>query len=415
MTDHFTLSISDSIWQFHDDDYADALQYLNNPKNFRSFSSGLTELLCRCSYTGSLDSVEERTTFLCTKLKDIGVKISKQTVKDWFLDKRRPTVSSTSRTIMYQVCFSLLSSLEDVKWFFHHVYFDRSFNCHLITEAVYYYCFLNGHSFTHANALLEKIDAMPLLSLPEETDVNFTNEVKHFVESCNTDEELLAFFEQNKHSFQAWNRSASANINALLSLIRGKESDKEVLDRKLASKRTKPEDIVKYDEIKQCGVVVQEILFDNKEEHISDEIANLDISSIDFMLHHILYWNKNIHKNVDLPDIVRKNFPNKMVFSKLKDINESTSYDSIRKCLILLKFYSFWCDFKFNSLKEHEEPFLFFDIFLDEMNALLTECGYEELYSGNPYDWIFLTASTASNPLDYFRNIYADAVDEEKE
>ena len=46
-----------------------------------------------------------------------------------------------------------------------------------------------------------------------------------------------------------------------------------------------------------------------------------------------------------------------------------------------------------------------FDVFQEETNALLTSCGYDELYSGNPYDWLFLWASTTEHPLNALRGV----------
>lgn len=48
-----------------------------------------------------------------------------------------------------------------------------------------------------------------------------------------------------------------------------------------------------------------------------------------------------------------------------------------------------------------------FDIYLEEINALLTACGYEELFPGNPYDWLILCTSTTDNPIASLRDAIA--------
>ena len=89
----------------------------------------------------------------------------------------------------------------------------------------------------------------------------------------------------------------------------------------------------------------------------------------------------------------------------------STSYDSIRKCLILLKFYHFWVTLELmmasgNAAENSQSDYAdYFDDFCEEMAQLLEECGYEELYERNPYDWIFLWASTTEQPLESFRGV----------
>lgn len=99
----------------------------------------------------------------------------------------------------------------------------------------------------------------------------------------------------------------------------------------------------------------------------------------------------------------------------------STSYDSIRKCLIFLKFYHFWTTLELmtgsGSANEnpHTEDADYFEDFCDEMAQLLEECGYEELYERNPYDWLFLWASASENPLESFRSVIGEIGFEDSE
>ena len=41
--------------------------------------------------------------------------------------------------------------------------------------------------------------------------------------------------------------------------------------------------------------------------------------------------------------------------------------------------------------------------FISDINKMLLEVGYLELYLGNPYDWIFLYCSKSQEPLTVFR------------
>ncbi len=50
-------------------------------------------------------------------------------------------------------------------------------------------------------------------------------------------------------------------------------------------------------------------------------------------------------------------------------------------------------------------PNEWFDIYCDEANALLADCGYEELFAGNPYDWLFLWSATTNEPLKTLREV----------
>ena len=41
---------------------------------------------------------------------------------------------------------------------------------------------------------------------------------------------------------------------------------------------------------------------------------------------------------------------------------------------------------------------------IDEANALLHKCGYEDLFEGNPYDWVFICSAKNDEPLEFFRS-----------
>ena len=406
MSTNFTQYSDDSIWNIdtNDNDSTYALKYLNTPENFRSFSDGLLVLIFNFSFEGPVDNIEEKTSFISTKLAANNISITKSTVKDWFTNKRRPALVSNSRTIMFQICFSLAVSIEDVRWFFNHVYFDRSFNCHTIEEAIYYYCFSNGYSYSHAIKLLQKIESFPIEESTDNAENIFTKDIRDRLDYYSSDEELLSFFKVNKSLFGQWNKSANKYIGMYLSQIQGKRSDKAIIDRR------KNDTTISQRDIDKCGLVIQEFLSFNNRDFI-DDISGKNIASIDFMLDCIFNTNKRLHKDAKIPNIVKSNFPSKKVFSDiLYNIDTTTSYDSIRKCLILLKFYHFWCKIYLNPKLINDASA--FDIYLDESNDMLTSCGYEEMFSGNPYDWFFLCASTCENPLDYFRdainNIFID-------
>lgn len=397
MADHFTYQASDNIWtvEIQDNHPEAALEYLNNPANFRSFSDGLTELILKYGYQGNAKNADEKTDFLIKKLASIYISITKSTVRDWFLTKRRPALVPNGRLRMFQVCFALSATLEDVVWFFHHVYFDRCFNCHTIEEAVYYYCFSNRLTYPHAAKLLQTIQDYPA---PNHSCVShvFTQDIRSRLERCASDTELLDFFKEHKSIFAQWNKSARKYISCYVSLIRGKPEDKTVV------KAFRAGTAIPESERKRCGLVIQEYLSAPRQS-LHRSISGRNITSIDFMLEQMIGINSGISKEAMIPDIVKTNFPSKKTFSDILNKSEtSTSYDSIRKCLILLKFYHFWTSFLLN-------PSLFaasdgFDIFVEETDALLISCGHEALYAGNPYDWLFLWAAATDRPLDALRN-----------
>ena len=65
-----------------------------------------------------------KTAYLQQKLAAIHVKITEITVRDWFSGKRRPSLDSRSRKLVYEICFALGASFELVQEFFRQVYFQ---------------------------------------------------------------------------------------------------------------------------------------------------------------------------------------------------------------------------------------------------------------------------------------------------
>ena len=411
--DHLNLSTDnaqDSLFSI--DDCNEAYQYLQNSANFVSFHTGLTTLMQRCGYTGSSEDVEEKTAYLQQKLAAIHVKITEITVRDWFSGKRRPSLDSRSRKLVYEICFALGASFELVQEFFRQVYFSRSFNCHTIKEAVYYYCLHQNHSYDHALELYETIKAMPETAKFEASDPVYTDQIRNALDNCHSDEEFLAYFSRNKSIFDRWNQKALFYIEEFIRQIRGTKEDIGRIEafRKVG---TIP-DAKTLTTPSASGLIIQEFFMQARHFGRKWTYAKQNVTSIDFMLEFIIDPIEPVHKKAKLPDIVKLNFPSKKTFSKILNRSQSetsTSYDSIRKCLILLKFYHFWVTLELmmdsgNAAEDSQTEYAdYFDDFCEEMAQLLEECGYEELYERNPYDWIFLWASTTKHPLESFRGV----------
>ena len=93
-----------------------------------------------------------------------------------------------------------------------------------------------------------------------------------------------------------------------------------------------------------------------------------------------------------------------MNLSKIKN-GQKVSYETMRKSLILLSFYSYYAQLFQNADYEDfcalEEDFT---DFVCETNDLLKTCGYPSLYVRNPFDWLIMHCGSREYPLDEFRN-----------
>ncbi|MBQ7476227.1 MAG: hypothetical protein IJT06_02385 [Selenomonadaceae bacterium] len=401
-----------------------ATDFLRDKKNFRPFDEGLTELLQKAGFRGDIANVYDKTDFLMEKLQTINSNITRKTVLSWFDGKRRPKIEPASRQKIYEICFALNLNFDQVTWFFNHVYFDRTFNCHSVAEVVYYFAFLKNISYDDAIKIIAEIEAAPA---QDNFDGGvYTRLIKNRVDSIETVDELKKFLIEQKKNFSAWNKSALEKIQNLFIKIVGDEKKCKDIVKKL--KRTVEKNIpgefsFSEDEINRCGLLLRYICYRARAEkniggkysadEIYDAISGRNIFSKEFVLDNFLGGILfGINREFNVPYVLKNNFPAKKILSDVLDENKasvSKSYDAIRKTLILFQFYKFWYevalgDVDFLDAKEIEElP----EIYFDEINGELNECGYESLFSGNPYDWLFMCSAQSKDPEDPTNFSYA--------
>lgn len=403
----------------------DSLTYLYDENSFRPFKEGLTNLLRSHGYTGT---IQQMPSFLFSKLQEIGSEITFKTVNSWFLGQHRPKVEASSRKRMYEICFALNLNLNETCEFFHHVYYDRAFNCHTIDEAVFYYAFLHNINYMTSLKIISDIKSTDNnTSKIDSNSLNFTKLAQTSIRDFQSIDELKEFLIENKKNYKEWNISARKTLNNFIEQLNGSSTNKEELRANINRLKRQLRSQTKSNKFKlenyaNQGLLIQEILFDASnsfigfEQEIEDSLRKEHLFTNAFILHR--FFPNSLEKNpyIHIPYIVKNNFPSKKVMSEILDpskIQVSKSYDSIRKMLILLKFYTFWLNIKLNktsttSTYSIEDKFR---IFIDETNFTLQQCGYDDLYSVNPYDWIFLLSSHQPNPINFFRDFTSELFD----
>lgn len=517
MDNDYTKGIYEKITIFACDEYLDeGIKFLKEPNFFRTFDKGLIELIKKIDHSGKLDNIFDMTDFLYLKLQKINSSIEKNTIYSWFSGKHSPKIEAGSRQKIYEICFSLNLSYDNTLWFFHHVYYDRAFNCHNITEAVYYYAFLNNLQYQEALNIIKDVQLAPTPSAIENTQANYTQFVRDRITNFKTVDDLKEFLISNKENFNTWNKSALNKLRELVdTLIAQPESAaeiakfKRVLTRKINSisvntynyeeknhtingtsnddsnsvtgansnnaensynvensynagnsvtdansvtsinlDTNKVADTVgtantkhnldckytcfthydkcnKFFQCNKLGLIIKEIFFNanalpnannSSYEYIWEYIYKKNIRKNSFILDYIIGSSSGMNKKQNIPYVIRNNFPSKKTMSDLlseEKISISKSYDSIRKLIVLLDFYCFWVNVKLHKSNPELTKEDLTAAYIDEANDCLYNCGYEELYAGNPYDWIFLCSAHSTNPLDHFRSLVGDMILEE--
>lgn len=436
MDNNFTRLIEQSIVIFQDCDcFGDseigdsdgASEFVLDGSNFRSFDTGLTELLKRIDFSGNLADPIIKAEYIITRLKNIHSTIEQETVYSWMHGQHRPKVEPGSRNRMYELCFALNLSFEQVKWFFEHVYHDRAFNCHTITEAIYYYCFLHQLPYDTAIKLIETVNSTPapVKSTGPKLHTQF---IRAQIDSFTSTEELTNYLTNNKEAFSSWNVTALEDINLWYQELIGPEDTKPIVDAfkktlsKLLAANASYEEITKVcesmkNEMNRCGLIIRSLYHDclnfpmEAIEGVSEILSGKNTFKMSFVVNYFLSTQTGLGKNKEIPYIVRNNFPSKKVFSDVLDGDKShtsQSYDAIRKTYILLKFFHFWYQIKLElpGTEDYDADDLP-KIFRDEIDNDLYNCGYPPLFAGNPYDWIFLCSAYSYKPIEFFYEVIA--------
>lgn len=267
----------------------------------------------------------------------------------------------------------------------------KSLTYHDQDEAIYYYCFLHKLPYSHYQMIKNAISVYDSEIISDVSENMYTMKIRDKITNCASDNELISFLAKYKIVFEKFNLSATQQIQKYMYEIQNPKNGLAVLE---------------YQNY------LESLYAEEKE---TQPYKYLQKGSVDFTLTIIFNGFVNvIKKNHDIPMIVRQNFPDKSVFSRLlSDVPKDTRYMMRRKTLILLYFYYFFAKIKLGQLdiSEGEQA----DSFMEQLNEILESCGYDELFAGNPYDWLYMWAAYSDDPLTSFRDAiaYCDVEDGE--
>ena len=367
-----------------DEDFIDELLAVG--RLFRPFDEAMDAFLARQGYQGDPADAQAKTAFIRGAFERRGMAPPRE-IMEWFSRGQH-----ISRDTAFQLCFAFgLDGLETDD-FFQRVYArERSFDCHRVEEAVYYFCLNNGIGWEEAQQLRAQVPPPP-----DRTDGEkiFTGAIMADLNRLETPEELVSYLRENISRFAENNVTATGMIRRLWAEAAGPEGLLIQEDRRFLSSRDDaatgerlplragPEGLRSYE-------AYLAILQLNRRE-----VARL---RTDRSLQPIL---RGLH------EAVRDAFPDRQGIDRILR-GEKVAYERLRKWLILLTFYAFWAR---KALKEggYGAGELDSARCAAFMNQYLTEAGYPELYVGNPYDWLFFYCARDQEPLVTFRAIWND-------
>ncbi len=354
---------------------------------FRPFSVAMTEFISERGYDGEASDIAAKVAFIRAAFSKAGMDAPRE-VREWFTLQQ-----PVKRDTIFQICFAFGLDGVETDAFFRRIYArERSFNCHQVQEAIYYFCLNNGLTWADAMEIQSRV---PLAGKEKKDgDVVYTGSIIAELNHLETKDELITWLNENIDQFTASNVTAYETIRRLWRITAG------------------PDGLLLQE---QASLSLTSILDDPTTGQRKKLHAGADgIRLYDAYLA-ILQLDKNDVKRLDtdrsirpilekLHDSAQESFPDRQGIDRILR-GEVVSYERVRKWLILLTFYTWWARKAIEKGNYEADPGDAARC-ITAMNQYLIDSGYPELYVGNPYDWIFFYATKREEPLFVFRYIW---------
>ena len=364
-----------------------------NMDNFPSFGDGLTDLIMECGYCGDLDSHNEKKQYLYQRIINSGANVNEfptdETLGNWFKGK---TIPSTDKDRLYiqQICLVLECSLEQTENFFRKIFLGMPFNFRNAEECICYFCIKNGKSYQEFQNLKIQLAESP----HSHTEVtSSTAVIRHkFSEEFKAGDEqkMLEYLIESVPEPERYYYTARKHIKTLTDRcipvakqLQNEDPAKEDARREKQSNTDK----ARAKRVEESEAARKKAISENP----ADTTDNGKYKGVNSLMAEIYGFQTDTSRcpemkrsfDKKLPKAFIRNFPKHHQIDKVLRESDIVSSEMLRKCLILLKFY-----FGYGKSKIEKRAYSM-ERFVKETNTLLNECGFQELYVRNQYDFIF--------------------------
>lgn len=377
------------------------------------FADKLKERATALGYTGNLTDTEKLRAFLFLLLQEEpgiidekNARAWKENLRNWLVPKKDSTtpLMPGKREFVYQLCFALKMNALEAGEFFVKGYLERPYNFKNLKETAYFYCLNNGLHYADAMDLYQKAKDIPFEKNKfAETD---TASIGRIVSEFHNEESFMDYIRENRWSFETGSVSAKKRISQLIELC--------------MPYATKDYNTFNFSE-RQEAIARRDISVENddgKDKNKKYEIkpvAQKTISNAETLLS-VIYgyyaretriengkavpiYKKTLNKDSHFPKLIRERMVSNAM--QLSALQKGSAPDAlIRSALILFSFYYFFSNARENGCTDTSE---LFGEFVDEVDAVLWECGHGQLYWRNPYDWMIGYCAKSSNPVEQLR------------
>lgn len=329
-----------------------------------------------------------------------------KSVKNWL---EGTPVNPAYRANLYNLCMALEMSIEEIRIFFLKNYMTIPFNFKDRIDASYYWGISHQLSYLEIQKIIDEVN------LEEEICADIFENTRMIGKYISEIDDKDLFVEYLRNNSFGKHRQYETAANAIYELA--------IEDAAYAeTERTIKQGLNREKENKN-GELLSEPIILKGDKSVNYRALLFVIYGFD---NQERYTNKKskISKCEFLPKAFRENFPNDQEFSRIA--SKEASPDVYRKTLVILKFYNFFCSSmltfmygtdkpKENQRKNHtldeykerdvEDIESDLEDFYYETGMLLAQCGFEQMYARNPFDWLMLYCAKSTDPLDTLREL----------
>ena len=191
---------------FEDNNFIEEL--LEVVQLFRPFSAAITEFISEHGFDGDVTDVDAKVLYIRTAFEKANMTPPRE-IREWFTAGQ-----PIKRDTAFLICFAFGLDGGETDEFFRRYYArERSFNCHQVQEAVYYFCLNNGLSYAEA---LDIQTHVPLAKESQKTgNVVYTGSIIAELNDLETKEDLITYLTENIDKFSDSNvRSVYKELHA---------------------------------------------------------------------------------------------------------------------------------------------------------------------------------------------------------
>lgn len=343
-----------------EDDVTEAVRKAAELDEYPAFHEGLAERLNQLGISCTLNDTEIMLEEIKNRFRIILGKSCPRAVKNWI---KGTTPGLTNHLNNYDLCYALEMDTEQTESFFQKCFLTLPWNCKNKTDAVFLYCFHHRKPYSAVKMMLGKTECF----VSQKNAHTSTSQIMTDIISENDDEKFLKYLSahcyDNQQQFQTARNIIKTEIENVKEKIRNNPASDIISPERLNSN------------------VIAELL---------GYRYQIDVSS-----------RNGTHSLKRLPKRFTESLPNDVTIGKIIN-DETVSYETLRKTLILLKLYTFY--YEAENTDENVITQNLMD-FRDELNSVLSNCGFACIYPLHPFDNLVLYCAYSYDPILTMRQI----------